>query len=73
MNVPAPPGQRGRERPLSIDSFIDAVTANQLAGYTRRYLTYAEIVLDGDAVRDAVIRSFCGRARPREAPLVAAP
>lgn len=56
-------------RPIE-DSFIDAVIANQLDSYTRRYLTYAEIVLDGDTARDAVIRSFCGRARPREAPLV---
>jgi UDP-2,3-diacylglucosamine pyrophosphatase LpxH len=55
------------------DKFIEAVQTNQLDAYTRRYLTYAEVHLDGDAVREATIRSFCGKRRPREEPLVAAP
>jgi UDP-2,3-diacylglucosamine pyrophosphatase LpxH len=52
------------------DAFIDAAQTNQLAGYTRRYLTYAEIVVDEKTVREVHLRSFCGKARPREAPLV---
>ena len=55
------------------DKFIEAVETNQLDAYTRRYLTYAEVCLDSDAVREATIRSFCGKQRPCEAPLVAAP
>jgi hypothetical protein len=55
------------------ESFIDAVADNKLDAYIKRYLTYAEITLDGDAVRDKAIRSFCGKERPREAPLTAAP
>lgn len=54
------------------DAFIEAVQTNQLDAYTRRYLTYAEVRLDGNSVREATIRSFCGKSRPREAPLVAA-
>lgn len=52
------------------DAFIAAAEANQLASYTRRYLTYAEMFVDDDAVRDVHLRSFCGAARSREAPLV---
>jgi UDP-2,3-diacylglucosamine pyrophosphatase LpxH len=60
--------------PRPIDNgFIDAVQTNQLDEYTVRYLTYAEIVLEGDTPCEAAIRSFCGAQRPREAPLVPAP
>jgi UDP-2,3-diacylglucosamine pyrophosphatase LpxH len=52
------------------DAFIDAAATNQLADYIRRYLTYAEILVVGEAAREHHLRSFCGRARPREAPLV---
>lgn len=55
------------------DKFIEAVQTDQLETYTRRYLTYAEVCVERDAVREASIRSFCGKQRPREAPLVNAP
>ncbi|MEZ4448142.1 MAG: metallophosphoesterase [Nannocystaceae bacterium] len=54
------------------EAFLTAVRENQLAEYTVRYLSYAEIEIQQGRVRQATIRSFCGPQRPREPILSAA-
>lgn len=54
-----------------LDTMLADIKANRLGAYTRRYLTYAEVLYDGTrgAVVRADLRSYCGADQPRQPPL----
>lgn len=57
-------------------AFADALWHNDYAAYVRRYLSYAELVIDDDGGRLAEepgLYSYCGPGRERSAPLTELP
>lgn len=58
-------------------AFADALGRNDYAPYVRRYLSYAELVIDdaggGRLAEEPGLYSYCGPGRERSAPLTEAP
>lgn len=49
--------------------FLDDLLNNRHQQYVRRYLSWVEVRMHGEQVRDASLYSWCGEGREREAPL----
>lgn len=72
MQLPAEVGSEFGEARAALGEFTDALVRNEFDRYVRRYLTYAEVVLDGATgrpVEEPGLYSYCGPGRQREAPL----
>lgn len=55
----------GPDTEALLNAFIDAMRDSKLHGYVGRYLSYAEVVLEGERVQKAELYSYAGYANPR--------
>jgi len=54
----------------AFEEFVDALRVGDYERYRRRYLSFAELVVEPDGtVAASELHCFCGRARPRQPPL----
>ena len=77
IRLPAEVGDDYEAARPTLEAFADALGRNDYAPYVRRYLSYAELVIDdaggGRLAEEPGLYSFCGPGRERSAPLTEAP
>lgn len=61
--------QNDGQEQVALDRFHSAMQNNQLDPYIKRYLSYAEVVLEEKRVIGSGLYSFCSKANPRAKPL----
>ncbi|HEX8354705.1 MAG TPA: hypothetical protein VF611_17490, partial [Pyrinomonadaceae bacterium] len=73
MRLPEEVGEDYETAGPALAGFADALSRNDFAPYVRRYLSYAELVVDADGggglAEEPGLYSFCGPGRERSAPL----